>query len=371
MGNKQSSLPTGEYAINRITDKITNCGGSQFKNHSAHKFERSKSKLENEYYSESENYDKADILLQREYGSQTNKSTSLGSFNLGQQTDNEEDEFAYLINTQVYNSLKNSFQESNANPSIMAEVNSHEHISATQGTENIIRQGYLMKLINNQSFSENKLTNLFKSVFITSWDDTLFCTSYLTPKGVFVEHKSSYNQKVKAYIDKIEVGIVKLLSTALRQGSDIYIISDAKKGWIEESISKFLPRVKIIMDNYNLNKVNLVYTSDYESVSSSFTSRYEAINAIMTRYSDYYETGIFNIMCMTDSMSIIQDLTSIIKEVIVPIRKTDKDIYLKTLILKDTPEVTDIIRQQQLVSDQFIKIYGAIKNMNIKVGAKR
>lgn len=371
MGNKQSSLPTGEYAINRITNKITSCHGPHQQNHSAHKFERLRSKFDLDYIADSEVSDMAEDPLQRCSGSQTNKSTSLGSFNIGQHTDNEDDEFAYLINSKVYNSLKNSFQESSANPSNMAEVNSYEHISSIQGADHNIRQSYLLKLINIQNHKENKISSMFKSIFITSWDDTLFCTSYLTPKGVYVEPKSNYNQKVKAYIDKIEVGIVKLFSTALGQGADIYIISDAKKGWIEESISKFLPRVKIIVDSYNLNKVNLVYTSDYDTSSSSFTPRYEAINSIMARYSDYYPNGIFNIICMTDSMLIIQDLTLIVKEEIGKKRETDKDIYLKTLILKDTPEVADIIRQQQLVSEQFVKIYGSIKNMNIKVGAKR
>ena len=70
----------------------------------------------------------------------------------------------------------------------------------------------------------NKI-NSFNNIFIANWDDTLFCTSYLTPEGFFSD-KLKTNEKVIKFMQKLEFSLVRLLSLAMANGCDVYIISN-------------------------------------------------------------------------------------------------------------------------------------------------
>lgn len=252
-----------------------------------------------------------------------------------------------------------------------------------------IRSSYYNKLIKNQLFGEIK-PKTFHNVFIASWDDTLFCTSYLSPQGMFFD-KLKVSEKVKIFMEKLEFSLVRLLTLAMNNGCDVYIVSDAKKGWIEESIQNFLPKVQRIIDNYSCDKISLIYTEDFietqnkvSNVQDLSKARTEGIKSIFSKYQGQSTLeSFYNIICFSDSLSLIQSLSEIVQIVkddrIILAGNTDyektldreSNIYLKTLKLKEEPEIEDLIKQQNLIADQFRTIYGAIRNINIKVKVKK
>lgn len=248
-----------------------------------------------------------------------------------------------------------------------------------------IRSSYFNKLIRRNLFGEFK-PKLFNNIFIASWDDALFCTSYLSPKGELIP-RNKMSDKVKKYLEKVEFSLVRLLSLAMSNDCDVYIFSDAKNGWIEESIMNYLPGVQQIINSYSCEKINLIYTKDYlenkKKVSNNYeinNARIEGVKSIFARYKEQSTLeSFYNIICFSDSVHLIKNLSDAVQELkegrnILADRSNytsflDKETncYFKILKLKEAPEIEDLIKQQNLISDQFRAIYGAIRNVNIQV----
>ena len=86
------------------------------------------------------------------------------------------------------------------------------------------RGSYFNKLINkgilNISNEEKKFK--FNNIFIFDWDDTLLCTTVLTPCGYFDDNMIVLPSKMEK-IQKLEILVKKLLNIAINKG-DTYII---------------------------------------------------------------------------------------------------------------------------------------------------
>lgn len=273
----------------------------------------------------------------------------------------------YLADSNAFNSFINSnvWEDSLPSRETISEPIKEIKVSEKNDSE-LLRQNYMIKLTKMQI---GKKLSLFQSVLIASWDDTLFCTSYL--QNIMAKSRNKeLDEDVKSKIEKLEKTLVKLLSTALHQEADVYIISDAKKGWIEESIKTYLPRVRKIIDNYSFSRLTIVYTQEFNKTEQGEITdcKLKAVEWIFMKYKDHFSSAVFNIVCLTDSMHLIEYINHVVQDQIKKGRKeSEKSVFIKTLKLKDTPEIEDIIKQEQLIIDQFKVIYGSIRSINIKV----
>lgn len=63
-------------------------------------------------------------------------------------------------------------------------------------------------------------------MFIFDWDDTLLCTSFLSAL-----HFLDLSPEIKEMLTKLDETCVKLLTMTSDRG-DVYIITNATKGWV-------------------------------------------------------------------------------------------------------------------------------------------
>ena len=113
-----------------------------------------------------------------------------------------------------------------------------------------LRKSFFSKLILTKTWQPSIKEKKYNSLIIFDWDDTLLCTSYLTPSGVFNEDfKLSVKDKEK--ISKIEYYVLKILNYSITKG-DTYIITNASTGWVEYSCEKFYPNVYKILKNITI-----------------------------------------------------------------------------------------------------------------------
>ena len=104
-----------------------------------------------------------------------------------------------------------------------------------------IRKSYLAKLISKKVWNPNHKEKKHNSIIILDWDDTLLPTSFLSPGGIFnLDIKLSKNDSEK--LAKIEKEVSNLLNSAIEKG-EVFIITNADKGWVEFSASKFYPSI--------------------------------------------------------------------------------------------------------------------------------
>lgn len=77
-------------------------------------------------------------------------------------------------------------------------------------------------------------------MFIFDWDDTLLCTSFLSAL-----HFLDLSPEIKEMLTKLDETCVKLLTMTSDRG-DVYIITNATKGWVEYSSKLYISNNPVI-----------------------------------------------------------------------------------------------------------------------------
>lgn len=125
-----------------------------------------------------------------------------------------------------------------------------------------LRLRYLSKLAKEQIWlPPMKQPKQSQNLVILDWDDTLFPTSHLNPVD-----ESQYEfliEKYRKYLTEIESQAIQLLQNCLKS-CKVIIITNAKKGWVEFSSSKFMPRLHtLIMNCVKIVSARVDYEDQY------------------------------------------------------------------------------------------------------------
>ena len=221
---------------------------------------------------------------------------------------------------------------------------------------NDVRQSYLSKLISTGVWTPDIKPKQHNSIIIFDWDDTLLPTSFLTPGGVFNEDMkiSEYDQdKLK----EIEVSVLKLLAEAVEKGN-VYIITNAGKGWVEYSANKFFPSILPILEKIKIISAR----GEYEKIFPG-NSRQWKIEAFLNLQQYVNVTLVTNIICIGDSLFEMEAGRILASKF--------TKAFIKTIKFREAPKLDELLKQLKLVCAQFSSIYSSIKNLTIRVERKK
>ena len=219
-----------------------------------------------------------------------------------------------------------------------------------------LRQSYLSKLISTGVWTPDIKPKQHNSIIIFDWDDTLLPTSFLTPGGVFNEDMkiSEYDQdKLK----EIEVSVLKLLAEAVEKGN-VYIITNAGKGWVEYSANKFFPSILPILEKIKIISAR----GEYEKIFPG-NSRQWKIEAFLNLQQYVNVTLVTNIICIGDSLFEMEAGRILASKF--------TKAFIKTIKFREAPKLDELLKQLKLVCAQFSSIYSSIKNLTIRVERKK
>jgi hypothetical protein len=71
---------------------------------------------------------------------------------------------------------------------------------------------------------------MYETAIIFDWDDTIFCTSFINPSGVF-NPNLKLETDVLRQIKLLEHTALKILELSVKNGKT-YIITNAGEGWV-------------------------------------------------------------------------------------------------------------------------------------------
>ena len=221
---------------------------------------------------------------------------------------------------------------------------------------NDIRQSYFTKLISSQVWTPNMKPKKHNSIIIFDWDDTLLPTSFLTKDGVTYEDLkiSKFDEDTLMKLDQI---VLKILTEAVEKGN-VYIITNAGKGWLEYSASMFYPSVVPI-----LKKIKIISARDEYEKMYPGDSRQWKIEAFLNLQKNLNLKLVTNIICLGDSLYEMEAGR------ILASRFTEA--FIKTVKFKEAPNLDELLKQLKVVSSQFGIIYSRIKNLTIRVEKKK
>ena len=219
-----------------------------------------------------------------------------------------------------------------------------------------IRQSYLAKLITKKIWNPINKEKKFNSLFIFDWDDTLLPTSFLSPGGYFNPNIELSKEDTLKLL-KIEKKVLELLTNSIEKG-EVYIITNARKDWVEFSARRFYPKIIDI-----LPKIRIISArEEYENIFPNDLRKWK-MQSFLDLQKFVNVKLVTNLICFGDSSLEIEAgrfLGSKFKEA-----------FIKTIKFKEIPKLDDLQKQLNAVCDKFNYIYSSIRNLTIKVEKKK
>ena len=220
------------------------------------------------------------------------------------------------------------------------------------------RGAYFNKLISKGLLNSPKNRTKFKfnNIFIFDWDDTLLCTSVLSPRGYFDDNIIILPSKIEK-IKKLEILVKKILTIAIEKG-ETYIITNSEPGWVEYSCERFFPNTF-----YLLNKIKII--SARRLCENKYPRDFKiwkiiAFREIIKNYELILPT---NIICFGDSTYEMEAAHDI--------KGKFPNGFIKAIKFREFPSIDELINQLNIVIENFNFIYSACKNWTITVIKKK
>ena len=209
---------------------------------------------------------------------------------------------------------------------------------------------YLSKLINKNILisSPKKINN----IFIFDWDDTLFCTSVLSPNGYFDDEREISPSQMRR-IEELESFVKSILTKAIEKG-DTYIVTNSEAAWVEYSCELFFPNVYKFLKKIKIISGRDLYEEKFPHDYKTW--KIKAFNEILKNYSLNLLT---NIMSFGDSTYEIDASYDLIKKI--------SNGYIKFIKFREIPLIQDLINQLALVLEKFNIYFSACKNWTIYI----
>lgn len=126
-------------------------------------------------------------------------------------------------------------------------------------TGDTIRRNFLSKLTYQKVWlSPIQQPRMHETAIIFDWDDTILCTSFINPAGVY--RPSELPAPVLQQILVLEETAVRILTMSINAGKT-FIITNAAEGWVEFSAMKFLPKVAPLLSKITVISARTKYES--------------------------------------------------------------------------------------------------------------
>ena len=153
-----------------------------------------------------------------------------------------------------------------------------------------------------------------------------------------------------------------MLEVCLNHGK-VIIITNARKGWVEFSSRKFLPKVHTLIMKY----VKIISARvDYEHLNPQDTLLWKQM-AFKNLWKDstlldLSSTVITNMISIGDSTFEMEAASAFAEQ-----SPNPANCYLKLIKLKENPTFNELQSELDVVMSQFNKIFSAVRNLKIKL----
>ena len=219
-----------------------------------------------------------------------------------------------------------------------------------------LRKTYYSQLIIKQMWNPTIKSKHHNSIIFFDWDDTLMCTSYLTPSGLFSED-INIPEKDKEKIRNLDLLVKSILLKSIEKGI-VYIITNAAPGWVEYSANRFYPNASKCLKQVNIISARGIYEKTYPG-----DTRLWKLKTFQEVMKDINKDLITNLLCFGDSIIEIDAVHNLAEQF--------SHVYIKTVKFKENPTPNELHKQLVLIMAQFDKIYSNIKNVAIRVEKKK
>jgi hypothetical protein len=181
------------------------------------------------------------------------------------------------------------------------------------------------------------------TLIILDWDDTLLPSTWIQEQGLQIAAGSAPpNEQQEAELKKVARCVIRTLRRAKHLGQ-VTVVTNAEKGWVELTCSKFLPEVVPLLEGIQVLSARSAFEPTHsQPVQWKRLAFHREISAFWKRPSGYTDAGCQkNMISVGDSMHERVALLEATK---------DRDCWTKSLKLMERPSPEQLVKQHDLLS---------------------
>lgn len=188
-------------------------------------------------------------------------------------------------------------------------------------------------------------------VIIFDWDDTILCTSYLNMKP-----ESASSPTVQKHLLSISSTASLLIETAMKFGQT-FIITNAMKGWVEYSATKYIPSLLPTLKKIRVISARSEHENKYPGLYHEW--KIQAFLAVQKEMSSHIITNLVSLGDSTIEMDAVHVMGNEFAQALI-----------KTVKFRETPTPEELAKQLELVSQKFEKILLNARSLKISLERK-
>jgi|LauGreDrversion4_2_1035121.scaffolds.fasta_scaffold170268_3 hypothetical protein len=214
------------------------------------------------------------------------------------------------------------------------------------------RLNFLRKLSHQKIWiPKSERESQYQACIVFDWDDTLLCTSYLNMKP-----DAANSPAVQKHLQLITETGIQLIETAMKFGRT-FIITNAMKGWVEYSATKYIPGLLP-----TLKKIRIISArSEHETLYPGQYHEWK-IQAFLNVQKEMKSEIITNLVSLGDS-TIEMDAVHVMGNEFA-------QALIKTVKFRETPTPEELAKQLELVNQKFEKIILNARSLKISLERK-
>lgn len=188
-------------------------------------------------------------------------------------------------------------------------------------------------------------------VIIFDWDDTLLCTSYLNMKP-----DAASSPTVQRQLQLIATTAAVLIETAMKFGQT-FIITNAMKGWVEYSATKYIPQLLPTLKKIRVISARSEHETKYPGLYHEW--KIQAFLAVQKEMSSHIITNLVSLGDSTIEMDAVHVMGNEFAQALI-----------KTVKFRETPTPEELAKQLELVHQKFEKIILNARSLKISLERK-
>jgi len=225
-------------------------------------------------------------------------------------------------------------------------------VSAPRQTEPLAQKAQAASKEGDFTFEE--------TFFVFDYDDTILPSTWIQRQGLRLDSGSKPTPEQMAYLGEVAAVAAKTLRLARQHGTVIFV-TNAERGWIELSCQKFMPTLAPMLENIRMVSARTTYEGPL--APSPLDWKLRAFEDHLARH--FGEEVLSDVSVRKNVLSCGDGIHE--REALLASTMTLPSCFPKSLKFVERPDISQIIKQHELISSAFDNIVHHAGNLDLRI----
>jgi len=195
------------------------------------------------------------------------------------------------------------------------------------------------------------------TILIFDWDDTILPSTWVQDQGLRLDDECVLTLDQQEKLNTMALQAANTLRVAKRHGK-VILVTNAERGWIELSCQKFMPSLYSSLEDVKLTSARSTY--EQQGVASPFEWKYLAFDNEISHFYEFFPSDQRkNVISFGDSAHE--------REALIRVTERMTACCTKSLKFVERPEVEQLVKEHELISECFNHIVNHDGNLDMCV----